>query len=623
MRIVTEELGAECGAAFQRMPDGEILLRAGTDWNKDLGLSGATQASIGAWGVLAVRSAPPRSFGGEEIDFLQSIANIVALSIEHAAVETVLADTEARFAKVFQVSPVAMALSTVVDGRIVDVNDSWLKAFGYERDEVIGRTNKELHISIDQVERAEIIRRIRAAGVIRNHEVQVRMKSGEIRDFMVSAVAVNLTGAGELWLSSQVDITDSKRAGEERERLLGREQAARAEAESALDRLRAIESITDTALDHFGLDDLLQVLLERVRVALNAEYASVSLIDQERQELYLRVMSGRAHPSAYGIRAPLGEGVSGKIALDGVPRIVHDLNDVDLSHIIGATPEEIRALSRSVIGAPLQAGNKIVGVVTAASPQPHHFNDDDLKLLLLVADRVAPAIERARLVETVHAGRERLKALSARLLTVQEEERRRIAVELHDELGQVLTAVKINLQTVGRKLDLQFRSDLTDAVASVDQAMERVRDLALDLRPAVLDDLGLPTALRWYAHRFARDTGIEVHFSAHGAPRLEAALETACFRVAQEALTNVLRHAHAHNVWVDLLVGAGETGLKIQDDGVGFDVIAARERAIGGVSVGLLGMEERVSSLGGEFEVRSIHGQGTRLSVRFPSSVRM
>jgi signal transduction histidine kinase len=310
------------------------------------------------------------------------------------------------------------------------------------------------------------------------------------------------------------------------------------------------------------------------------------------------------------------------VAADGVPRIEHDLANVDLSRVMGAKPEEIRSLSRSVISAPLRASGKIVGVVTAASPRPHHFNDDNLKFLLVVAERVAPAIERARLIETVHAGHERQKALSTRLLSAQEEERRRIAIELHDELGQILTAVKIHLQSVARKADLPFRADLAEAVTSVDQAMERVRDLALDLRPAVLDDLGLPTALRWYTQRFARDTGIEVYFAADSAPRLEAALETACFRVAQEALTNVMRHAQARHVWVELRVGKNETALKISDDGNGFDVTAARERATGGVSVGLLGMEERVSLLSGEFEVRSVSGKGTQLSARFPTAVR-
>lgn len=505
VRVATEALGSEGGAILQRLAsDGQLLLRAGRAWDDERGLSGTAQVNIGTWGVLAVR-AVPASPGGEELAFLQAVANVVAL-----------------------------------------------------------------------------------------------------------AIAQEVTSFGP--------PLDWKRAEVERDLLLGREQVARAEAESALERLRAIESITDSALQNLDLDDLLEQLLTRVGEALNANYASVALIDEQRQELYLRSAVGAADVVERSIRSPLGQGVSGQIALDGRPRIVDDLGAVDLSRIIGLTPQQIVARCRSVLGAPLKVGGKIVGVVTAAAPDPHHFKDDDLKLLLMVADRVAPAIERARLVETVHAGRERLKALSVSLLTAQEEERRRLAVELHDDLGQVLTAVKIKLQAVERRLDASFRLDLTDAVASVDEAMEHVRDLALDLRPAVLDDLGLPTALRWYTLRFARDTGIEVHFSADSAPRLEAALETACFRVAQEALTNVMRHAQARRVWVDLTVGTGKTELKICDDGVGFDVLTARERAVGGVSVGLLGMEERVASLGGEFEVVSGQGNGTRLSVRFPSA---
>jgi signal transduction histidine kinase len=152
--------------------------------------------------------------------------------------------------------------------------------------------------------------------------------------------------------------------------------------------------------------------------------------------------------------------------------------------------------------------------------------------------------------------------------------------------------------------------------------MERVRNLALDLRPSILDDLGLPAALRWYASRFTRDTSIVVHVSADATARLEPAVETACFRVAQEALTNIMRHGQARHVWVDLDDDAGVTVLEIRDDGAGFDVVAARERAVGGLSLGLLGMEERVSSLGGEFDVQSVPGQGTWLSARFPPSAR-
>jgi PAS domain S-box-containing protein len=739
----TTTVGAARGAILQWLPnDGKLLLRAGVGWEEgEVGLDDLLQVSIrtrdAAWGVLVIGSVPGGSVSEDDVDFLRSVANVVALCVErneeiappreHEVLQTIfdhipvmisfwdsngrlqhvnreweqtlgwtlrearevdlfadlypdpemrkktyefmercdrewgdfqlcvrdgrtidttwarfklstgssigfglditerkiaeraLADTEARFAKVFQASPVALAITTVDDGRIIDVNDSWLTTFGYGREEVIGRTTSDLAITVGMRERAEVLQKVRTGGgLLRNLAMRIRTKSGRIRDVIVSAVTVALAGEEEVWLSSLLDVTDSKRAQQERDRILDREQLARAAAESVLARLRAIESITDNALQNLDLDELLRELLVRVRGAVNADFASVALIDQQRQDLYLRAVVGPPDDIHPLVRWKLGHGVTGKIAVDGQPRIVHDLAAVDLSHVVGLTPEQILALSRSLIGVPLQVGDKIVGVVSAAAPDPNQFTDDDLKLLLLVANRVAPAIEQGRLAETVRAGGERLKALSARLLTAQEEERRRLAIELHDDLGQVLTAVKINLESVGRKLDAQFASDLADAVATVDEAMERTRDLAFDLRPAVLDDFGLTSALRWYTRRFTRDTGIEVHISADEAPRLETALETACFRVAQEALTNVLRHAQARNVTVALHVVMGEAMLKISDDGVGFDVVAARERAAGGISLGLLGMEERVSSLGGDFEVRSVRGEGTQLSARFP-----
>lgn len=535
---------------------------------------------------------------------------------ERKKAERALADSEARFTKLFQASPVALGISTVHEGRIIDVNESWLETFGYGRDEVIGRTNAELDLTVHPP-RTETVRRLRAGETMRSFEMQVRRKSGDIRDLLVSVVPVSLSGAEETWLAAQLDITDRKRAAAERDRLLESEKRARAEAEFALDRLRAIESITDTALQNLGLDELLQELLARVRTAVNADFASVAMVDERRQELFVRSVVGPAIPTVGSIRYARGSGVAGMVALDGRPRVVHDLATVDLSHVVGMTPAEILALSRSMIAAPLKVGSSIIGVVEATSPEVHHFNDDDLKLLLVVADRAAPAIERARLIETIRAGRARLKALSGRLLTAQEEERRRLAVELHDELGQVLTAVKINLQSVEQKRTTRRSGSLRDAIASVDQAMERVRGLALDLHPSVLDDLGLPAALRWYTDRFARDTGVVVRFSADAAHRLDPALETACFRVVQEALTNIMRHARARQVWIHLHVGTRGAEVNVRDDGVGFDVAAARERATG-VSLGLLGMEERVSSFGGELEVRSAPGEGTEIVARFP-----
>jgi PAS domain S-box-containing protein len=598
-------------------PDGgPMLMRAGIGWNEETGLSGATQVPIGAWGVLAVRLQPPRSPAGEELDFLQSVANVVALSIERNPAHAAQPGEREILQIIFDHIPVMISFWDPA-GDLLYVNRAWERGLGW---------------TLSEAREIDVFAAIYPEGDMRNEAYEFmrrrerrwgnfRLQARDGRTIDMSWARFELSGGSSIGFG--LDVTERQEKERERDRLLEREQAARAAAESALERLHAIESITDTALQNLGLDDLLQELLGRVRGALNADFGTVGLIDQERQHLYQRAVAGRPEDINLVVRTRLGFGASGKTAVDGQPRIVHDLAALDLSHVIGLNAEEILALTRSMICAPLRVGGKIVGVVTTAAREPNHFTEDDLKLLLVVADRVAPAIEQARLAETVRAGSERLKALSTRLVIAQEEERRRIAVELHDQLGQVLTAVKINLQSVERRLDAQARSDLSETITSVDQALERVRDLALDLRPSVLDDLGLAAALRWYAHRFTRDTGIEVHVSADATRRLEPAIETGCFRVAQEALTNIMRHGQARHVWIDLDEDAGVTVLKIRDDGAGFDVVAARDRAVGGLSLGLLGMEERVSSLGGEFDVQSVPGQGTWLSARFHASARL
>jgi PAS domain S-box-containing protein len=229
--------------------------------------------------------------------------------------------------------------------------------------------------------------------------------------------------------------------------------------------------------------------------------------------------------------------------------------------------------------------------------------------------------ERKQAEETVKVAHERLRLLSRRLFTAQEEERRRVAVELHDQLGQVLTAVKIDLTSLARLSDEAARAArLCEAIASVDRATETVRSLALDLRPSVLDDLGLSAALRWHVDRFARDAQVEVHLSIDAVPDLDPGVETACFRVAQEALTNVARHARALHVWLDLHAVDEGLSLRVRDDGVGFDVASARDRANAGASMGLLGMEERVSLMGGTHEIVTSPA-GTEVRACFPMGV--
>ena len=245
--------------------------------------------------------------------------------------------------------------------------------------------------------------------------------------------------------------------------------------------------------------------------------------------------------------------------------------------------------------------------------------------------RLVPAVRRAMLEVEQHAGRKRaeaerrmygrkLQALSRRLVSVQETERRHIARELHDQVGQALTAAQLNLQSISRlPAAAAINGRLQETMAVLVQVLEQVRSLSLELRPALLDDLGLEPALRWYTEKQAATAGLKIELVTElAAQRLDSVIETECFRLVQEALTNVARHAKAQNVTVELCQEKGCLHLRVRDDGVGFAVGAVREQAVRGASLGLLGMEERAALAGGELEFNSAPGRGAEVHAWFP-----
>lgn len=214
----------------------------------------------------------------------------------------------------------------------------------------------------------------------------------------------------------------------------------------------------------------------------------------------------------------------------------------------------------------------------------------------------------------------KLQVLSRRLVAAQETERRNIARELHDEIGQSLTVMQLNLQTMLQSPAVDgLTPRLNQNLQIVDRVLEQVQDISLNLRPSILDDLGLEPALRWYAKRQAALIDLKVEFHADPlAHRLDPMIETECFRVAQEALTNVVRHAQAKSVTVALRQEDGQLHLRVRDDGIGFDVGAIREKAVLGASLGLLSMEERAALAGGGLDFISSLGQGTEVHAWFP-----
>lgn len=228
--------------------------------------------------------------------------------------------------------------------------------------------------------------------------------------------------------------------------------------------------------------------------------------------------------------------------------------------------------------------------------------------------------ENSWLFEQVTESRERLRALSRRLLQVQEEERRTLACELHDEIGQALTAIKINLQAALRLHDMsRITARMEDCTGLVDSMLARVRGRSLDLRPPLLDELGLAPALKWYVSAQAQRAGLMVDLAVDSLTvRFPADLEIACFRVVQEALTNVIRHARASRVSVAIQTKNGRLELSVRDDGCGFDVRTAMKNDIDRMHIGLLGMHERIRILRGQISIDSVPMRGTEVQASIP-----
>lgn len=292
----------------------------------------------------------------------------------------------------------------------------------------------------------------------------------------------------------------------------------------------------------------------------------------------------------------------------------------------------------------IQLAGQVDGIVAAAAIR-EQFN---LPVVFLTAFAADAVLERAKLTEPFgyilkpfserelsttlamalykHEAETRLrnttrqlKALSSRVLEVQESERRHVAIELHDELGQSLTAIKINLQ-LSQRLKDQALTDITqENIRIVEDALKQVRHLATNLRPSMLDDLGLVAALQWITDHSASRSGFTVSFHyVRAQPRLAADIETACFRIVQEALTNITRHAQAKRVEIQLDREHDRVVLRITDDGCGFNLDEMRARALAGDSIGVLGMQERATLIGGELTIESSPGKGSVVQLTAP-----
>jgi len=403
----------------------------------------------------------------------------------------------------------------------------------------------------------------------------------------------------------QAEITERKRA-EEVIQQRHRELATLLEASQRL------------ASHQLDLDELLgDVARSIVKTLPAAEAASLWLYDERRNELVVRAWAGYDDGAISGLALSPNNGLMGLVHRSRQPHII---DDVASEPTFGVLDRPGLDVVRSALGVPLLVEGWSIGALSADNfSRPKAFDENDLRLLQSLAAQAAVAIQNAHLFEQVRTGRERLQALSRRLVEVQEAERRHTALELHDEVGQILTGLKLTLEASTRLPADKTRASLDEAKALLNELIMRVDDLSLDLRPAILDDLGLLPALLWHFERYTSQTNVRVTFRYTGLEgrRFAPEVETAAYRIVQEALTNVARHTDVGEAMVRAWADQDVLAVQIEDQGAGFDPEAT---LAAGDTTGVAGMRDRAVLLGGKLTVESAPGTGTRLTAEFPLS---
>jgi PAS domain S-box-containing protein len=486
--------------------------------------------------------------------------------VDRKRAEEALRQSEERYRAVLEQSPESIFLVDADNKRILEANVAFQRLLGYSSEEISGLSLYDF-VAAD---REDIDRRYQEKFEKEGpliHERQYRRKDGSLVDVWISAKAISY-GGKKATLTIIRDITERRRA------------------EDALRQSEArYRAVMEQSADGICLTDVQTRYLLEANTALQR---MLGYTPEEIQELSI-------YDLIAADREDIDRRFEGILKRESPPSLERQLRRKDGSLV------EVW-LSTNVIS---YGGRELI-----------------CTLVRDVTEHKRAQEERERLLKRIRERGEQLRVLSQQLVKIQETERHSLARELHDEAGQNLTALAINLSILRSKLPAESAAKLgarlDDSQVLVEETIHRIRDVMAELRPPLLDDYGLLAALRWYAQRFSERTGIPTLTEGENLiPRLPLAIETTLFRIAQEALTNVTKHARASQVTVTLEAVGGEICLTIADNGTGFDP-SSLHRTVERPGYGLMSMQERTDAVGGRFRVESTPEKGTRLIVEVP-----
>ena len=430
-----------------------------------------------------------------------------------------------------------------------------------------------------------------------------------MRSFLGVPIVLRGVAYGNLYLTEKEGGADFTDEDEELVTLLASQAAVAIEnarlyesSRAWAQQLESLEEITAAMLSDIDPARLLHLIVERMSELIDARFVAI-LTQAGEGWLEIAAAHGEGEADLVGHRLSIERSKSGRVFREGTPaRVDSVLDDPD------ADPELMRRVgARAGVWAPLAIRGDPIGVIMALDrrqPDPR-FGDADLRLAQRFAARAAVAVDLSRRVA---------RATVNRIVAGQEQERRRLSRELHDETGQALTSILLGLKAIEETQGTErFATALAELRELVTVTLQDVRRLAVELRPKALDDFGLVPALERLTTGFAEQTGIETHLESRlGEGRLPSETETVLYRVVQEALTNIVKHAQAEHVSLVLQSKPGRVSAVIEDDGRGFSTEEERDGGLG-----LVGMRERVALVGGRVEIES-SSAGTTIVVEVP-----
>ncbi|MBI5585669.1 MAG: PAS domain S-box protein [Deltaproteobacteria bacterium] len=587
----------------EAVPDGRVALNAAQERRPDLILSDVMMPNLDGFGLVrelradsALKTIPIvllSARAGEEsrVEGLQQGADDylikpfsarelmarVAAHLEMARMrkesEEALRESEERFSKAYRLSPVAMTIQSLTDRCFVEVNDSFLELFGYTREEVIGHTSAELNMYKDPAVRASIVPLFQQ-GSIKNYEMSFQTKTGANINVVFSTEKIRFKGHDYL-ITTLMDITERKRA---EEALRESEDKYRGIVETANEGIWVVDADRRTT---YVNDKMAEIL----------GYSAYEMIGKSGLEFLDEESCALSDANIVKRRQGISENYELKlIRKDKTPLWVL-VNATPLFHTNGEFAGTLSMLTD----------------ITERKQMEEELRKSHEELEVRVQERTAELTQ----------SKEQLRILASQILSAQENERKRIALEIHDVLGSSLSAIKFKveeaLQQLPREGAANIAQPLETLIPHIQETIAEARRIQNDLRPPHLDDLGILATLAWFCRRFET---IYSHIRVGQAITLREEevpdpLKVVLFRITQEAMNNIGKHARADTVHLGLQKADGKIELSIRDNGEGFDPEALSSRDSSKKGLGLSSMKERVEFSGGSFSIDSAPGKGT------------